>query len=86
MILSVDEHSVKLVIGHEFVRDAQPGLGGGARFKRARDAGAIPVGPAHAVEQGERRSLCGKTMEKITDSPWPPVMGRRCRDCQEALI
>jgi hypothetical protein len=90
MIMSVDEsnnlHPITLVIGYEFVRDAQPSLGGGGRFKRARDAGVIPDGPAHAVESGERRSICGKTMERIIDNPWPPVMGERCRDCQEAPI
>ena len=86
--MSVDEsnnsHPITLVIGYEFTRDAEPGLAGGARFKRARDADMMAVGPAHAVESGERRSICGKIMEKIITNPWPPVMGERCRDCQEA--
>jgi hypothetical protein len=63
MILLVDEssnsHSVTLQSGYEFVRDAEPSLGGGGLYKRARDAGAIPDGPAHAVEPGEQRSICG---------------------------
>jgi len=77
MILAVDEidnsHSVTLEIGYEFVRDAEPQLGRGGGYKRVRDAGAIAVGPAHAVETGERRSICGKTMQKI-EGRWPPVM------------
>jgi hypothetical protein len=88
MILAVDETggspSVTLVTGYEFVRDAEPQLGGGGGYKRVRDAGAIAVGPAHAVESGERRSICGKTMQDIK-GPWPPVMGERCPECREAL-
>jgi hypothetical protein len=88
MIFFVDNsRSVPLVVGYEFMRDAQPAPSRGARFKRTRDAGAIPVGPAHAVEPGERRSICGKIMESPpTGNPWPPVMGSQCHDCREALI
>jgi hypothetical protein len=88
MLLSVDEtgssHSGTLMTGYEFVRDAEPQLGSGARYKRVRDAGAIPVGFAHAVESGERHSICGRTMQTIT-GPWPPGFGSRCPDCREAL-
>ena len=86
MIFSVDEsdnlRSVTLVTGYEFVRDAEPRLGRGGLYKRARDAGAIPVGPAHAVRSGEQESICQKMMPKIEGS-WPPGMGSLCPECRE---
>ena len=86
MISSVDEtgnsQSMTLVTGYESVRYAEPQLGRGALYQRARDA--LPDGPAHAVVPGERHSVCGKMMRTIT-GPWPPGMGSRCPECQEAL-
>ena len=80
MTLSVDEtdgsRSVTLVTGYEFVRDRERGLGGGGLYKRARDAGTIPAGPAHAVKSDEQQSVCGKTMKMITNNPWPPGNGK----------
>ncbi len=85
--LTVDEtpssNPGTLVSGYEFVRDAEPQLGRGGLYKRVSDAGAIPVGPAHAVESGERLSICGRTM-RTTTGPWPPGMGDLCPDCREA--
>jgi hypothetical protein len=85
-ILAVDNlPSGTLQTGYEFVRDAPPRLGTGRAYALARDAALIPYGPAHAVEPGEQRSVCGRTMAKIeTSSSWPPVMADRCRDCPEA--
>jgi hypothetical protein len=77
--------SVQLVSGYGFVRDAPPQLGSGRLYQRARDAGAIPVGAAHAVRFGEQDAACGTTMKMITNNPWPPGMGSLCQACQEAL-
>ncbi len=82
---SDNPHAVTLVSGYELAQDAPPSLGSGRLYRSVRDADALPVGQAHAVRRGEQDSVCGKTMRKVTDTPWPPGMGSRCRDCQEAL-
>lgn len=73
-----------LLVGYEGFRDPEPSIKAGQRFRDIGEVGTMPVGPAHAVKEGENRALCG-THVIVTDKPWPPVIGDRCWTCRKAL-
>ena len=74
---------MSLLVAYADFRDRTPGLRAGQAFKRAADAGTIPVGPAHAVEEKSDLALCGlRIPQQPARREWPPGMGSRCPDCR----
>lgn len=74
-----------LMTGFVEMRDSEPSIGMGGRFRRISEAGTLPVGPGHAVEEGEAQALCGASVI-TTHTPWPPgPMMQRCPACENAV-
>lgn len=78
------DEDMTLMVGYARMRDSEPGIEAGQLFRKLADAGTVPVPPAHAVESGETQALCGEYVI-VTDKPWPPAFGSRCKACREAV-
>jgi hypothetical protein len=77
---------VTYLVAYTAWRDRTPGSRGGG-FKRVADANALPVGPAHAVEEGSDVALCGTYVGSQPERrEWPPgPIGRQCAECRELV-
>jgi hypothetical protein len=56
-------------------------------YLRGWAAGGIgtPDNRANAVPTGQHTALCGVAIPDVGRHPWPPLIGERCRECEQTV-